>query len=372
MQVTVTGGHGYAAASLNYDANDLALLKAQALAAAIDSTYATAIYYTGQQLHLPSAGYLIVGAQYANTDLTATGFGAIVDENNGIASTIHGGGSVAGQVVLAGDGGLTFTATSGNTTVVAGGGDNHISFAGDKGTSAAYTSSGNDTIIGGAGSTTISAGAGDNLITLGAGNSLVDDSGQDTVHLGSGNDTIDVLAGGSDKVIGAASVAGSGFTLTFIGGSDASTVQSGAGSYDINGGAGGGVFHGGAAGDNYISAGSGNTTIFGAGAGDTLLGGAGNDLITAALGNETLGGGTGSTDFDLTIHSQLPQDQYGTIDTITDFASQDLLNVGNILAINYALNTYQVQGGNGTFLLEDGTKVVLVGFTENLTSGNFK
>jgi Ca2+-binding RTX toxin-like protein len=372
MQVTVTGGTGYEAASLNYDAKDIAYAKAEALAATIDNAYASAVYYDGTKLS-PQSGYLIIGSQWADGTVRARGFGAIVDENNHSASTVVGGGNKAGQIVLAGDGGLTFIALSGNTTVVAGGGDNNISFAGDAGTNAVYTSSGNDTIFGGDGRTTISAGGGQNQIYLGAGNTLVKDSGQDTVRLGAGNDTINVLAGGSVLVHGAQAVTGSGFTLTFIGGTNASTVQAGAGSYDINAGAGGGVFYGGAAGGNSIIGGAGSVTIVGGGANDTLLGGAGNDLVRAALGNETLGGGAGNNVFDLTIHSLNGIAGNGTTVTITDFNSHDLLNVGNSAAITYAINTYSVQSGNGTFLLDDGTKVVLQGFHDaSLTKSEFK
>jgi hypothetical protein len=51
----------------------------------------------------------------------------------------------------------------------------------------------------------------------------------------------------------------------------------------------------------------------------------------------------------------------------------DLLSVGNNAAIAYAMSTYSVQSGNGTFLLEDGTKVVLAGFHDaSLTRSDFK
>ena len=372
MQVTVTGGAGNSPATLKYDANDLAAINAQALAATIDTNYQTAIYYNPHHPPItPSAGYLIVSKSVASNTIDARGFGAIVDEDNGRASTIIGGGSDFGQIVLAGDGGLTYSAHTGGATVVAGGGDNAINMARDTSDTAVYTSIGNDTIIAGDGNATISAGAGANLISLGAGADFVTVTGIDTIKLGSGSDTIDVLKGGSAFIKGAASVSGSGYSLVFSNGGLASTIQGGAGSYSISGGAGGGIFKGGSAGDNSIVGGTGAVSITGGGEGDTLLGGSGDDKISAALGNETLGGGGGADLFNLGIHQSAGSGGYGTTDTILDYTNKDLIHVGNISAINYALNTYQVDGNSGSFLLEDGTKVVLQGFTGHLTGNNF-
>ena len=127
MQVTVTGGVGNSPATLRYDANDLAAINAQALAATIDTNYQTAIYYNPHHPpKTPSAGYLIVSKSVASNTIDARGFGAIVDEDNGRASTIIGGGSDVGQIVIAGDGGLTYSAHNGGATVAAGGGENLI------------------------------------------------------------------------------------------------------------------------------------------------------------------------------------------------------------------------------------------------------
>src|SRR5579872_599695 len=54
------------------------------------------------------------------------------------------------------------------------------------------------------------------------------------------------------------------------------------------------------------------------------------------------------------------------IDTILDFTTIDLLQVGGIAAIDLVLSSYHVQNGNGTFLLGDGSKVVLDGYTQPL------
>lgn len=375
MQVTVTGGTGHAAATLVFPAKGLAAINAQALAANIDANYATAIYYDpSNPVQTPSPGYLIVRQGFASNVIDARGFGAIVDENNGRTSTVVGGDNPDGQIVLAGDGGLTFSAASGPVTVAAGGGDNRIDLSGDSSGGAVYTARGNDTIFGGGGNTTISAGLGNNTIFVGAGNTLVDVVGSDVVALGAGSDTIEVSAGGGVFVQGAASVSGPGFSLTFQGGQHASTVLGGAGSYSIQGGIGGGVFTGGSAGGNFIEAGKGAVTITGGGNNDTLIGGSGADQINAGLGNETLQGGHSASQdiFGLTIHAHLGAGGFGTTDSIADFQkAHDLLSVGDAAAVNYALNTYEVSGGSASFLLEDGTKVVLQGFTGHLTSGNF-
>ena len=373
MIVTVTGGTGHGPATLHYDNKLFAGVLAEALATSINNTYSTAIYYNpAHPPAVPSNGYLIVPTAKAGNTIKATGFGAIVVENNGVTSTVQGGGNASGQTVLAGNGGLTFSAKVGSVTVVAGGGDNLIRLGSDTSTSVIATSDGNDTIVAG-GAGTIEAGLGSNSINLSkdAGGVVINSTGQDTVHLGTGHDSITALNNGSDLILGASSYSGSGYSLTFIGDSVASTILGGAGSYDIRGDRGGGVFHGGSAGDNSIVGGVGSVTIFGGGAGDTLKGGAGDDRIVAGLGNETLGGGAGANLFNLTVHEAVGKTGAGTTITVTDFSSQDFLKLGSLQADNYALNTAQVMGSNTLFKLDDGTTVVLHGFT-NLTSSNFK
>lgn len=371
MEVTVTGGAGNSIAAVDFSANDRAFIQAEALAQAIDSAYKTAITYDpSRPLYTPSYGYLVIPEKFATTDLKATGFGAIVDENNLGTSTIHGGDSTTGQTVIAGTGGLTYFASRGDNTVVAGGGANSITFLRDTGSNAAYTSTGNDSITGGNGQTTISAGAGDNQVFLHSGKSVVYSTGSDTITLATGgSDTINVFRGGSDVVLNRTH--GHSERLTFIGGADSSTVDGGTGTYTIFGGGGGGVFHGGSDGNNLLQAGSGSATLIGGGAGDTLLGGSGSNLIRAGVGNETLGGGTGKNLFDVSSHTAPGQSGYGTIDTIDNFTSKDLIDVGGIRAVNYALNTYSVSDGGGSFLLEDGTQVSLVRATHPLSAKDF-
>ncbi len=170
---------------------------------------------------------------------------------------------------------------------------------------------------------------------------------------------------GSADVFGANSVSGGGYSLIFTGGTQASTVHAGAGSYSIYGGTGGGVFYGGTGGDNFIKAGHGNATIFGGGAGDTLTAGSGDDLIKAGSGNETLIGGTGEGVFLLAGAGS----GAGSTITIEDFkGSHDVLEVGGGgQEADYILKNYSVVGGSDTFYLQDGTKVVLQGYSTPLT-----
>lgn len=371
MDVTISGGLGHGSATLDFTASDRAFIQAQALASTIDNTYKTAIYYDpSKPLYVPSYGYLVVPEEFSSNNIVATGFGAIVDENNLGTSTIHGGDSTTGQTVLAGSGGLTYYAHLGDNTVDAGGGNNAISFRGDFGATSAYTSVGNDTIIGGDGQTSISAGAGLNRIFLHSGSSVVDSTGSDIISLAGGSDTINVMTGGHDLVLNAATNPAA--RLDFLGGAGASTVEGGTGTYTILGGAGGGHFHGASGGSNLIQAGSGAATIIGGGASDTLLGGSASDVIRASTGNETLGGGGGANLFDVSVHTRAGLAGFGTIDTITDLTPNDLIDVGGIRGVNYALNTYSVSGGSGSFLLEDGAKVTLEGVTRPLSTNDFK
>jgi Ca2+-binding RTX toxin-like protein len=110
----------------------------------------------------------------------------------------------------------------------------------------------------------------------------------------------------------------------------------------------------------------------GGGAGDTLQGCSSADFLVAASGNETLIGGSGHMTFDLLIGDNVGTLGSGTTDTIFDFDAQDILKVGNSTAVDYALSTYEVVGNNGTFLLQDGTRVILEGFTGPLTHSDVK
>jgi Ca2+-binding RTX toxin-like protein len=396
MNVTVTGGAGNSPVSLTYDARDTAFLQAQALAATIDATFSSATYYDPHMPHLGATGtgYLIISDSVANNRIDVDGFAAVVDQNNGVTSTVAG--AFAGsQVFLAGDGGLTFFGRGASTTVVAGGGNNYVTFRDQAGSDAVYTGTGNDTVVGGSGALTVSAGAGNNVIHAGAGSTAIISTGQDFITLGSGNASVTVGAGGSDYIKGTSVYGGSGYNLTFVGGDQASTVRAGVGSYSIFGGAGGGVFDGGTSGNNSIIGGTGAATIFGGGAGDSLLGGNGGGHVVAGSGNETLGGGGANTllvggsgsdsilvgSGNETVQAGSGSDTIqfgfgiggaGVTDVIRDFSASDLINLSGFdsNAVNYALSTFTESGHNGSFQLEDGTKVVLIGVT-HLSASNF-
>ncbi len=397
MDVTVTGGTGQPAISLTYDANDAAFLNAQALAATIDATFTSPIYYDpNNTVSGGDGGYLIVQQQFAQNVIDGKGFGAIVDQNNGVASTVLGGASATGQIVLAGDGGLTFDGFGGNITVAAGGGNNFINFGNFGGNDVVYTSIGDDTIKTGSANATVSAGAGNNQIALGSGAVQILSTGSDVIKLGDGTASVTVGAGGSDIIVGSTNYSGSGYNLQFIGGDLSSTVRGGEGSYSIFGGAGGGSFTGGSAGYNSIQGGSGAVTIKGGGAGDTLGGGTGGGKIYAGGGNETLtgggsnillAGGTGNDTFlvgqgDETVRGGTGGDLFqftngvggnGVTDVIQHFGANDFIHLAgfNPNAVADAVASFQTNGISGSIKLDDGTRVILVGVT-HLTDANFK
>jgi Ca2+-binding RTX toxin-like protein len=381
VQVTVTGGTQHANITLQFSADDLAFKEAQKFAAQVTQAYMNkqAVIYDPGVTLVPSSGYVIVPST-VHSKIDVRGFGAVTLDNNTHRDTVFGGGRGVTQTVLGGLGGLDFSAAAGNVTVVSGGGDNRVDFLREHkkdvsatGSDAVYlsgTSSDHNTVIGGMGQTTISAGEGQNKIyTMGGTNDIIS-SGSDYVKMSVGADTINVMSGGSDTVYGG----GMTSTLVFNGGSAASSVFGAQGSITVSGGSGGGFFRGGKAGDNSIIGGSGSVTILGGGAGDTLMGGTGmNDVLRASVGNETLGGGDGSSTFEFYDMKNAGASSQVT-DVITNFNSSDiikLLGKGTHAAINYALNTYQVGAGSSSFSLEDGTKVVLAGYTGPLTHSNF-
>jgi hypothetical protein len=165
----------------------------------------------------------------------------------------------------------------------------------------------------------------------------------DNLHLGSGSATIDALARSNVIVEGGAS----SFKLSFVGGAISGSV-----------------------GDKLIVGAHEAVTVVG-GADDTLMAGVGTDRLVAGHGNETLIGGAGKTVFDLTTHKAISEEGHGSTIQILDFSSKDVLVLGSSSAEEYALSTFHVVGGNGMFLLDDGTKVVLHGFTA-LHESNFK
>ena len=213
----------------------------------------------------------------------------------GLATVFGSGGN--NESILKNNGALTFIATAGSGTVVAGGavqifgqtyyyGSDIILPASDAGSWDVATGNGNDTIVAaGGGNDTIAAGGGTNNIQLGGGNDTITTTGFDIIQAGSGSATVSALAGGHDRI-----VAGSGNLDVNASGNAIVVMLAGTGSDTFTGGSGIAIVHGGTAGNNLLTAGTGATTLFGGGSGDTLTAGGANQILIAGSGAETLVG----------------------------------------------------------------------------------
>jgi Ca2+-binding RTX toxin-like protein len=333
------------------------------------------------------------------------------------SATVLGSGG-ANEAILSSEGNLTFIATGGSGTVVAGGasaghshhgkgdhgnrhdGDLIIVPAGDNGAWGIYTGGGNDTILAlGGGNDTIAAGGGRNLIELGSGNDSVQSTGRDTIDTGSGHDTIDANGATRDRVLG-----GTG-KLVFLGGAGAVTLFGGAGSDTFEGGSGRAVVYGGQGGNNSLLGGTGRATLFGGGAGDhlyaqgshgqELVAGIGNETLSAAMssgadslvagsGKDTLIGGTGNDTFfggsgSSTMLGGSGHDVFtfvktldGGTDLVVNFAGMDKIDLQGYgpHAVKDALASQTYANGSVTITLDDNTRVTFAGINQ-LTKGDF-
>jgi len=335
----------------------------------------------------------------------------------GIA-TVLGSGD-ANEAILSSEGELTFIATGGSGTVVAGGahdpsrrndargngrghagGDLVIVPASDNGNWGIYTGGGNDTVLAlGGGNDTIAAGGGHNLIELGGGHDSVLSTGHDTIHTGSGSDTIDATGDARDLVLG-----GTG-RVVFVGGAGAVTLFGGAGSDTFEGGSGRAVVYGGQDGHNSLLGGSGTATLFGGGAGDhlfaqgaktqaliagtgnetlsamtatgndSLVAGSGKDLLIGGSGNDTFFGGTGASTMDggsgKDIFAFVKSLDGGT-DVVMNFTSADKIDLQGFgkHAVEDALTSQTFANGSVTITLPDNTRVTFAGISQ-LTKSDF-
>lgn len=283
---------------------------------------------------LPASGVLQItnGGAYA----IGTGNTALVDSASAQVTVF--GGSSAGQIVVAGNGGLAFNAGSGQGTVLAAGGNNLISVLEGAGTQHITTGDGDDTISALAGANTIIAGAGRNLILAQGGNNLISSRGDDLISTPNGNPTISAGtnapmiylgsgaaefnggAGNATVVVGIGTAtltsAGSGqfwmqagggvvnssFADTIIGGAGATTVNAGAANDFVFAGPGRLGFFGGSGVSTILGSTSGSASITG-GSGSvidiaygstTFVGGAGAATVAAFGGSVTISGGTGT------------------------------------------------------------------------------
>jgi Ca2+-binding RTX toxin-like protein len=320
---------------------------------------------------------------------------------------------------------LTFDASGGSGTVLAGGGTDRLIITGgpspDAGSAdcgpdgkpaaqvstwSLFTGSGNDFIsVLGDVNATIGAGGGQNTIVLGSGRDVVISSSSDTVIAGSGAATIDATTAKSDVVVG-----GSG-SLYFLGGTGGATILGGSGSDTYMGSAAGPVgkqlVQGGSAGDNYLFAGNGLATLIGGGKGDQLfafgssaqllMAGLGNETLSAAasFGNDTLSAGSGK---DLLIGNALGSDTFvggsgaatvnagfgnnvfefmkglGGSELVTGILDPSAIQIDLVGygagEVNHALNTSTVTNGSITIGLTDGTKITFQDVT-SLSKSNF-
>jgi hypothetical protein len=289
----------------------------------------------------------------------------------------------AGGVVLTGNKPTSLTGHGGTELLVGNSGPDTInagSNGGQSHTGAATSgvpSGGTTTMIGGNAANEFIANGGSNLIEDGKGaNRIYLTGGQDTVvtlgvkdqiHvsatdltvsgtatvIGKGHDTISLLGSGS-KVIeaGSATVTGTGrFTFSAEGAGRGSheSVQAGSGRNTLIGGHRTNVF---AAGSGFSS------MVAGSGSRDTFIGGSGNSFMDAGGSAGWLSGGGARVVF------QFDSSHGGHFThTIAHFQhGKDHLDlVGYDSAA--ALHSAHVKGGNTILTLDDGTKIILKGFT---------
>jgi collagen type I/II/III/V/XI/XXIV/XXVII alpha len=349
----------------------------------------------------PSSTVQVVLASGVQT-ITGGATSVVVNPASGVTTLI--GVSGQAETVLAGSGGLVYTALA-DSTVVAAGGANVIKTS--LGTSSIVTGTGNDfiTLLG---SGTVSAGAGANTVfgSSSAGTSaLVMSTGAgDYIDAGAGTTT--VMASGSASTIkggsGSLVVNDTGFSNTILGGVGAETIFGGAAesvfaantplmflsgvnsSSTIAGGAGGATLFGSAGGAIAYLASAGTAVLVGTATGsDTLnasgssagaefflkssadiaIGGSGSDTIIAGTGSATMVGGAGSDRFIFVNGSA------GGSDVIADFGSGDV-----VILSGYGANEAASALANktNTFVtLSDNTKITFSGGTAGLNSSNF-
>ena len=278
LGITVPGAAGDSVIIAFDDAPSAAAPQAlaQAIDAAVNGGYASPFTYT--------AGAAIPAVTGGNEGLLLMHTGGVVALPAGYSAmaidsstpVTVSGGSTAGQVILAGRGGLAFNAGLGAGSVFAAGGNNLISVYPGAGNQLIQTGGGDDTIVVLAGDDTVNAGLGANQILTGKGNSVINSTGTDLISAGDiGNVTINAFANNPVAFFGP------GKTV-FNGGSGNATVVSTFGQSTING-----------QGGTQIWLGSGQDLVNTAGA-DTIIGGAGAATVNATTGNAFVFAGAGA------------------------------------------------------------------------------
>ncbi len=334
---TVTGVNG-AVVSIAFGTASLA-----AIAQTLLSPFSSAEAAGGIMPAIAGAAPSVPAGQYGLLQVTAggqyaigIGYEALVD--NATAPATVFGGSMAGQVVVAGTAGLAFNAGTGSGTIIIGGGNNLVSVLQGAGAQNIMTGAGADTISALTGANTIAAGSGTNVILAQGGNNLITSTGTDLINLPTGNATVNagtnsptvflgsgasqfnggngqatVVVGGAAATLTSAGrdqlwmqagggVVNSSLADTVIGGSGAATVNAGAGNDFAFAGSGPLSFIGGSGASTVLGASAGTASIIG-GAGSVIaiaygatrfVGGSGAATVAAFGGSATITGGSGS------------------------------------------------------------------------------
>ena len=251
----------------------------------------TPLNYTSGAVAPGAAGGVVVITTAPTTTVTipTTDVGLFITAG---PTTITGG--AAGETVIGGSSGLTYTDITPSSSAVdyiaVGDGANFITTS--------LTGTGNYQIDTGAGNDTISvfgngainAGTGFNSISVSGGSSLIYSEGGDNITAaGDGTDTVDIGTGRATINPGSAN-------LDIFEDSDATNplfVAPGTGSDTVSVGAGGGTVYGGSGGNSTLIAGAG--ALYGGGTGDQLYAtGSAQVVLTAGSGTETLSGAGGT------------------------------------------------------------------------------
>jgi Ca2+-binding RTX toxin-like protein len=241
--------------------------------------------------------------------------------------TIHGGG---GDDTISGLGGddLIYGSTapvpgqaSHQSATLA---DNDTIFGGN-GSDTIYGNRGDDHLSGDAGNDNVYGGRGDDIISGGTGNDrLFGNSGNDVIADGNGNDLV-AAGSGNDRVIAGAGNdvyrGGQGFDVIDMSGAQGGVKvdlskhrATGLGAdqiYDFE------EVDGSNFGDRLI----------GSSRNDVLKGGGGNDVLRGHGGSDTLVGGDGADTFVWKISDIAKQVTLGAVTTITDFSTDDHLDL---------------------------------------------
>jgi Ca2+-binding RTX toxin-like protein len=188
-----------------------------------------------------------------------------------------------------------------------------------------------DTLLGGTGNDTLIGGSGADILRGGAGNDTLDGQGDPgqfdlidfsdatgainfTLSQGAGPFTFSAAGLGTDTYSNMEGVIGTNFNDTLNGSSSADEIHGGSG-------------------DDVIAGNAGDDILFGDDGSDVIRGGAGADTMT---------GGAGSDIFVLD-NSAVTNPGPANIDTITDYASGDLIDITQILTV--APGTDVIAGG---------------------------